>query len=204
MHSLGLFGVLPKKNLSIRRREGHIFPYLLSKFPPSAENTVWCTDATYVRTTHGYVYFVALIDVLSRKIVGYDISIMPDTFSAQRALNMALEGNYRWPSLINTDQGSQFTSKEWVSAVRSHGFSISMDGKGRWADNIWIERFCRSAKYEPSIYRKLTKPLMRLVKGLLPMLTGTTMRGYIRRLTIKHQSRCISTITIPKEATPLQ
>lgn len=148
MRSLSLSGVQPKKNLSKKRRNDCIFPYLLDKYAPSAQNTVWCIDTTYVRTIYGYVYLVCLIDVFSRKIVGYDISTMPDTASALRALRMALMSNYRLPSIINMDQGSQFTSKEWINTIQSHGFLVSMDGKGRWADNIWIERFWRSCKYE--------------------------------------------------------
>ncbi len=152
MRQLGLQAVYPKMNLSKRRQEDMVFPYLLHLNPPQKPNDAWCVDITYIKTRVGWVYLVALIDVVSRQVMGYDISPFLETTSALNALDMALKTGYK-PRMINSDQGCQFTSQAWVWRLVSHKIEISMDGKGRCLDNIPIELFWRTIKYE-EVYLK--------------------------------------------------
>jgi putative transposase len=149
---MGLQAVYPKKNLSKRNHEHKIFPYLLRDFPPQKPHDVWCTDITYIRTSKGFVYLTALIDVVSRCVMGFHLSPFLDTESCLNALEMAIKSGYS-PKIINTDQGCQFTSQEWLYSLSLLGVQISMDGKGRCLDNIPIERFWRTLKYE-EVYLK--------------------------------------------------
>lgn len=146
MALLGLKGLCPKKNLSKRRKEEAVFPYLLKFCPPARPNDAWCVDITYIKLSQGFVYLTALIDVISRKIMGWCLSPFLEAQSCLEAFNMAVV--FAVPLVINSDQGSQFTSSSWVQAMEQHGIKISMDGKGRCLDNITIERFWRSIKYE--------------------------------------------------------
>ena len=124
-----------------------MYPYLLKEQPPKLPDDVWCVDITYIKTSVGFVYLVALIDVVSRRVMGWTVSPYLETSFCIEALKMALLHGKK-PKIINSDQGCQFTSKEWVETLLSQGIQISMDGKGRCLDNIWIERFWRSLKYE--------------------------------------------------------
>lgn len=146
MSLLGLKALYPKKNLSKRRKEDAVFPYLLKFCPPARPNDAWCVDITYIKLVQGFVYLTALIDVVSRKIMGWCLSPFLDAQSCLDAFNMAVL--VARPLVINSDQGSQFTSSAWVEAMTLYGIKISMDGKGRCLDNIFIERFWRSIKYE--------------------------------------------------------
>jgi putative transposase len=147
MKLMGLQAIYPKKNLSKRRQADAIHPYLLKDHPPCQPHDVWCTDITYIRTSHGYIYLTALIDVVSRFVVGYSVSTCLDTQNCLDALEMAISKGYK-PKIINSDQGCQFTSQEWAYSLTLLGVKISMDGKGRCLDNIPIERFWRTIKYE--------------------------------------------------------
>jgi putative transposase len=138
--------ILPKHKTTRRNKEHAVFPYLLKNLDITQPNQAWCVDITYIKISGGFVYLVALIDVYSRRIMGWELSPFLDTALCMSALNKALR--IATPGIINSDQGCQFTSQEWVSALTAHGIQISMDGRGRWADNIYIERFWRSAKYE--------------------------------------------------------
>lgn len=142
----------PKKNLSKRRQEDAVYPYLLSQNPPLKPHDCWCVDITYIKLSKGFVYLTALIDVVSRCIMGWHLSTQLDATSCLDALDMAIQTGYR-PKIINSDQGCQFTSQEWVYSLRLLGVQISMDGKGRCLDNIPIERFWRTLKYE-EVYLK--------------------------------------------------
>lgn len=123
-----------------------IKPYLLNGLDITRANQVWCTDMTYVPMRHGFMYLTAIIDVYSRKIVGWGIS---NSLSAQWCRNVLEEAilNHGKPEILNSDQGSQYTSALWTQYLESQGIRISMDGKGRALDNIWIERFWKSIKY---------------------------------------------------------
>jgi len=146
MKVLNLQAIYPKPNVSQKRKEHKIYPYLLKGLTINRPNMVWCTDITYVRVGQGFVYLVALIDVYSRYIVSWRLSI---TLEACFCIEMLEEAFKKGVSdFMNTDQGSQFTSQEWINRVEAAGAKVSMDGQGRWADNIPVERFWRSVKYE--------------------------------------------------------
>ena len=147
MKLIGLQAVYPKKNLSKRRQEDAVYPYLLADYPPLKPHDVWCVDLTYLKTANGFIYLTALIDVVSRCVMGWSISPFLDTQNCLDALEMALSSGFK-PFIINSDQGCQFTSQEWVYSLSLLGIKISMDGKGRCLDNIPIERFWRTVKYE--------------------------------------------------------
>jgi putative transposase len=156
MRLMGIQAIYQKRNLSKRRQEDAVFPYLLRENPPVMPNDAWCVDITYIRIQGCYAYFVGLIDVVSRRIMGWSLSAFLDTQSCLEALEMALQ--IAMPKMINSDQGCQFTSRMWVDALQSRGILISMDGKGRYLDNIPIERFWRSLKYE-EVYLKSYRDL---------------------------------------------
>lgn len=109
-------------------------------------NQAWQVDITYIKMRHGFVDLVCLIDIFSRKIMGWSLSTFLDTTSCLEALKNALQQAI--PEIINSDQGCQFTSAAWVEALTKNGIFISMDGKGRWADNVFVERLWRTIKYE--------------------------------------------------------
>ena len=152
MRVMGLQAVYPKKNLSKRRQEDAVYAYLLRDFPPQKPHDCLSVDITYLKISTGFVYLTALIDVFSRHIMGWHLSSYLDTDSCLKALEMALKSD-KIPQIINSDQGCQFTSKDWVNKLIAGGIKISMDGKGRCLDNIFIERFWRSLKYE-EVYLK--------------------------------------------------
>lgn len=146
MRKLGLYAVYPKKTTTIRNTSHKVFPYLLRNVFIERPNQAWGIDLTYIKLNGHWVYCVAIIDFFSRKIMGWAISTIADVKMCLEALEMALKK--ATPEIMNSDQGCQFTSNEWVQMVISHGIKVSMDGVGRWADNVFIERFWRSLKYE--------------------------------------------------------
>lgn len=146
MGMLGLRALYPKKNLSKRRKEDPVFPYLLKRCPPLSANDAWSVDITYIKLAQGFVYLTALIDVVSRKVMGWCLSPFLETQSCVQAFEMAIL--VASPLIMNSDQGSQFTSNSWIEAMTHYGIKISMNGQGRCLDNIYIERFWRSLKYE--------------------------------------------------------
>lgn len=152
MRLMGLQAVYPKKNLSKRRQEDAVYPYLLKESPPKNPHDCWCVDITYIKISTGYVYLTALIDVASRHIMGWHLSSSLETESCLKALDMALKTSHK-PKIINSDQGCQFTSTAWTQRLLEADIKISMDGKGSWLDNIFIERFWRTLKYE-EVYLK--------------------------------------------------
>jgi putative transposase len=147
MQEMGLHTVYPKVNLSKRNFKEAIVPYLLRNVAVQFPNQVWSIDITYIRMEHGHMYLAAVIDWFSRKIVGWDLSDTLDTSSVIRAVRNAVEV-YGTPGILNSDQGSQFTSTEYKSLLKELHIRQSMDGKSRWADNIMIERWFRSLKTE--------------------------------------------------------
>lgn len=157
MGLLGLKALYPKKNLSKRRKGDGVFPYLLKLCPPARSNDAWCVDITYIKLVQGFAYLTALIDVVSRKIMGWCLSPFLDAQSCLEAFHMAVV--VAVPLVMNSDQGSQFTSAYWIEAMARYGIKMSMDGKGRCLDNIPIERFWRSVKYE-EVYLKAYESLI--------------------------------------------
>jgi putative transposase len=146
MQVAGLKALYPKKNLSIKNHAHKIYPYLLCDLKIDRPNQVWQTDITYIKIRHGFVYLVCIIDAFSRKIMGWHMSPFLDTEMCMQAFYKAII--FAKPEILNSDQGCQFTSELWTSTLTKNNIQISMDGKGRWADNICIERFWRSLKYE--------------------------------------------------------
>jgi putative transposase len=136
----------PKPRLSVGNKQHRKFPYLLKELSVEHVDQVWMVDITYLKLNGRFVYLVALIDVYSRYIVGWNLSFELDTENCFGALKMAL--GLGIPIIINSDQGCQFTSDIWGNELINFGIKISMDGRGRCKDNIYIERFWRSIKYE--------------------------------------------------------
>ena len=147
MRLMSLRSVAPRPFTS-RRAPGHVvYPYLLDDIRITRVNQAWCADLTYIPMAHGFLYVVAIMDWHSRKILAWRLSNTQDTAFCVEALEEAIE-RYGCPEIFNTDQGSQFTSTIWTSVLKHHGVRISMDGKGQWMDNVFIERLWRSLKYE--------------------------------------------------------
>lgn len=146
MKETGIEALYPKPNTSLKSMQHPVYPYLLRDMTISSPNEVWATDITYIKLPGGFVYLIAMIDIASRYIVSWRISNSMDTVFCLDLLEGALM--IAVPIIINTDQGSQFTSLVWVGRVEQAGIKVSMDGVGRWADNIFIERFWRTIKHE--------------------------------------------------------
>ena len=146
MRKMGLQAIYCKPRTSIRNKEHKIYPYLLRDVKIAHVNQVWATDITYIKLDSGFIYLIAVIDLYSRYILGWTLSTTLDTSFCLDALEDALEKGT--PSIFNTDQGCQFTSKNWIAVLTNQGIDISMDGKGRCFDNIYVERLWRTIKYE--------------------------------------------------------
>ena len=147
MRQMGLASLLPKPNTSIGNKKHNVYPYLLRNLVIDKPNQVWCTDITYIRLKSGFVYLVAVMDWHSRKVLSWEVSNTMDNDFCISSLERAIR-IYGKPEIFNTDQGSQFTSEAFTDVLKDSGIKISMDGKGRWMDNVFIERLWRSVKYE--------------------------------------------------------
>lgn len=145
-HELDLEAIFPKKNLSKANPEHKKYPYLLRNVPITHINHVWSTDITYLRLPSGFVYLMAIIDWYSRYILGWAISTTLEADFCIEAVALALQ--YNCTDIFNVDQGIQFTCHDFVNLLLKAGIKVSMDGKGRALDNIYIERFWRSIKHE--------------------------------------------------------
>jgi len=146
MRQMGIEAIYPKPRTSIPNTEHKIYPYLLRKMNINAPNKVWATDITYVPMRHGFMYLVAVMDWYSRKVLSWRVSNTLESDFCVSALEEAID-NYGKPKIFNTDQGSQFTSKAFVGVLKSNHIQISMDGRGRCLDNVFIERLWWSVKY---------------------------------------------------------
>lgn len=147
MRKMGLEAIYPQKCLSKGGRPKYFHPYLLRGMAITRPNQVWSTDISYIPMKGGFMYLYAVIDVYSRFIVGWRLS---NTLSASNCYELIKDcvRMYGAPEIVNSDQGSQYTTKEWEELLKSYGIKISMDGRGRCKDNIWIERFWRTIKQE--------------------------------------------------------
>ena len=151
MEAMGLEAVYPKPKLS-QPGEGHkIYPYLLEGVEVTRINQVWSTDLTYIRMAEGFVYLVAVMDWFSRFVLSWAVSVTMEWDFCVEALKRAFRRGR--PEIFNSDQGSQFTSEKFTGELESRGIAVSMDGRGRCLDNIFIERLWRSLKYE-EVYLK--------------------------------------------------
>jgi putative transposase len=161
---MGLMAIYPKKNLSRLGQAKYIRPYLLKDIKIVRPNQVWSIDITYIPMPRGFLYLTAIIDVYSRYVVGWGIS---NSLDASCSLNVTKEAILRYgkPEIINSDQGSQFTCHEWIEFLEKEEIRISMDGKGRAINNIFIERLWRSVKYD-YVYIKVPADGLELYQGL--------------------------------------
>ncbi|MEI6716023.1 MAG: IS3 family transposase [Verrucomicrobiota bacterium] len=148
MRLMGLEAIYRKPRTSQRNFEHKVYPYLLRDREVVAADEVWCADVTYIPMDRGFAYLVAVMDWKSRAVISWKLSNTMDTRFCVEALEEAFRSTGTVPEIFNTDQGSQFTSKEWISALEARGVQVSMDGKGRWIDNVFIERLWRSVKHE--------------------------------------------------------
>lgn len=152
MRKMGMEAIYPKRRLS-KPAPGHtVYPYLLRGMEITHAGHVWCADVTYLPMARGFCYLTAIMDWASRRVLAFRVSNTLDASFCIEALEEALD-RYGAPEIFNTDQGSQFTSEGFTGLLTSHGVRISMDGRGRWMDNVFIERLWRSVKYE-EVYLK--------------------------------------------------
>jgi putative transposase len=147
MAKMGLEPIYQRPRTTVRHPEHQVYPYLLRELVIERPNQVWCSDITYIPMRRGFLYLVAVMDWATRKVLSWRVSNTMDADFCIEALEEALE-RFGKPEIFNTDQGSQFTSPRFTGVLRAAGARISMDGRGRWMDNVFIERLWRSLKYE--------------------------------------------------------
>ena len=164
MRQMGLAGMAPGPNTSRPHPEHKIYPYRLRGVAVIRPNQVWSTDITYIRLTHGFAYLVAIIDWYSRKVLSWRISNSMEAVFCVDCLEDALRAHGK-PEVFNSDQGSQFTSEAFTNVLKNEGIIISMDGRGRAFDNIFVERLWRNVKYE-NVYLNGYATMGELMLGL--------------------------------------
>jgi len=164
-HEMGQESIWCRPRTSIPNETHRKYPYLLRGLEIKAPDQVWCADITYVPMPGGHAYLCAVMDWFSRKVLGWAVSNTIDTTLCLRALEEAIANAGRVPEIFNTDQGCQFTSEEWTGRLNQLGVTISMDGRGRWMDNVFIERLWRSVKYE-EVYLHEHATVPELINGL--------------------------------------
>jgi len=147
MRKMGIEAIYRKANTSRRNQEHRIYPYLLRDLTIERPNHVWAMDTTYIPMRRGFVYLCAVLDWATRKVLSWRLSNSLTADPCVDALEEAIL-KYGAPEIMNTDQGSQFTSSDFIGLVKRHGVQISMDGKGCWRDNVFVERLWKSVKYE--------------------------------------------------------
>ena len=147
MLRMGIEALAPQPGTS-QAAPGHkVYPYLLRKLSITRSNQVWALDTTYVPMARGFVYLTAVVDVASRKVLAHKVAITLEALHAVEVIDQAF-ARYGAPEIVNTDQGSQFTAEEFTRVVLGKGCKLSMDGRGAWRDNVFVERLWRSVKYE--------------------------------------------------------
>ena len=164
MQLMGLVSIAPKPNTSRPSPKHKVYPYLLRGLDINRPNQVWCSDITYIRMDHGFVFLTVVMDWHSRYVLSWEVSVTMEEHFCVSVLESALR-RYGQPEIFNTDQGSQYTGKSFTGALKEHGVRISMDGKGRAMDNIMVERLWRSVKYE-DVYVKDYGGVQELISGL--------------------------------------
>ena len=165
MRLMDLVALYPKRGGTSQPAAGHtIYPYRLRDLAIVRPNQVWAADITYIPMAHGFLYLVAVMDWHSRKVLSWRLSNTLDREFCVEALEEAL-GRYGPPEIFNTDQGAQFTSDAFTAVLKDAGITISMDGKGRWMDNVFIERLWRSVKYE-EVYLKAYETVRAAHEGI--------------------------------------
>jgi len=164
MQALGIKAIYPKPNTSKSNPTHKVYPYLLRNRTIDKPDQVWCTDITYIPMKKGFVYLVAIMDWHSRRVLSWRLSNTMDVHFCVEALEEAIN-RFGAPEIFNSDQGSQFTSEAFTGVLKKHDVQISMDGKGRCMDNIFIERLWRSLKYE-EVYLKAYDSVSQARKGI--------------------------------------
>lgn len=147
MRKMDISALVPQPGTSKRNPQHKVFPYLLRTLVINRSNQAWALDTTYIRMARGFVYLTAVVDIYSRRILAHRTAITLESCHAADALKEAYS-RFGKPEIVNTDQGSQFTAQDFVDAVLDHGVKLSMDGRGAWRDNVFVERVWRSVKYE--------------------------------------------------------
>jgi putative transposase len=147
MQRMGIEAIYRKKRTTIPEKSHRIYPYLLRDVAIDRPNQAWASDITYLPLAKGFAYLVAIVDLYSRKVLAWRVSNAMTSEFCVEALEEAL-ARYGRPEIFNTDQGSQFTDDDFTAPLLANGVRVSMDGKGRWIDNVFIERLWRSVKYE--------------------------------------------------------
>jgi putative transposase len=180
LRKLGLWAIFPKPNLSKPHPENRVYPYLLRDLEVIRPNQVWCADITYIRLAWGFAYLVAVVDWYSRCVLAWRLSNTLEADFCVEALQEAV-AKYGAPDVFNTDQGTQFTSQEFIGALTSHSISISMDGRGRCLDNIFVERLWRTVKYE-NVYLKGYQTIAEARAGLTEYFDFYNMKRYHQSL----------------------
>ena len=163
MGLMGLQATVPGPHTSRPHPQNPIYPYLLRQMALTNSNLVWCADITYIPMPRGFLYLVAVLDWYSRYVLAWRLSNTMDALFCLEALEMALGRGE--PVIFNTDQGAQFTSQEWVAQLQNRGILVSMDGRGRALDNVFVERLWRTVKYE-DIYLRDYQTVPDLETGL--------------------------------------
>lgn len=161
---MGVMAHFPSRNLSKLGQAKYVRPYLLRNLPITANNQVWAIDITYITMAHGFMYLTAIIDLHSRYVVGWDLHNTLDASHSLDVLKSAIKRHGK-PGIINSDQGSQFTCQGWIDYLLEEGIQVSMDGKGRATDNIFIERLWRTVKQD-YVYLHPAEDALELYHGL--------------------------------------
>jgi putative transposase len=164
MRLMGIRALHPGAKTTRPNPKHKVYPYLLRELEINRVNQVWCTDLTYIPMRKGFLYLVAIMDWHSRKVLSWRLSNSLDAAPCVEALEEAL-ANYGTPEIFNSDQGCQFTSEDFTDVLKDNGIKISMDGKGRWMDNVFIERLWRSLKYE-EVYLKAYDSVAQARQGI--------------------------------------
>jgi len=176
MQLMRIATIYPKRNLSKLGKATYIRPYLLKDLKIEKANQVWQIDISYIPMKRGFMYLTAIIDVYSRYIVGWQLSNTLEKETQTLVMNEAIK-KYGKPEIVNSDQGSQYTSNHWIGCMENHDIKISMDGKGRATDNIYIERFFRTIKYD-YIYLNPVESGWELYEGIQDFIKGYNKRSH--------------------------
>lgn len=196
MRRMGIEALYRKKNTSRPHPEHAVYPYLLRHLTIDRPNQVWAADITYIPMARGFVYLVAIIDWYTRKVLAWRLSNTLTADFCVEALEIAL-AQYGRPEIFNTDQGCQFTGVEFTRVLKQHEIRISMDGKGRWRDNVFIERLWKSVKYE-EVYLHAYDTVSVARAGLSRYFTFSTRAGPTGRLTGVRPMPCTSNRCRPR------
>lgn len=198
MRLMGIVAIYPKKKTS-QPGQGHkIYPYLLRGLEVNRPGQVYCADITYIPMAKGFVYLVAVMDWYSRKVLSWRVSNTLDSAFCVDALEEAIS-RYGAPDIFNTDQGAQFTSEAFTGVLKSARIKISMDGKGRWVDNVFVERLWRSVKYE-EVYLNAYESMAQAKTGIRDYFRFYNAERKHQTLGMTPDRMYFDHITVPKAA----